>query len=61
MEDNLFEKFKKVVDRIYEEKIIPRHRDTVIERDDITNLKILLGLYGNDSEMFINSIVTIIK
>lgn len=52
MED-LFEKFKEVVDRVYGTFFI--ERDTIIEKDDIVDLKILLGLYGDNSLKFIES------
>lgn len=52
MED-LFEKFKEVVDRVYDTFFI--ERDTIIEKDDVVDLKILLGLYGDNSLKFIES------
>jgi len=52
MED-LFTKFKEVVDRVYGTFFI--ERDIIIENDDVTDLKILLGLYGDNSLKFIES------
>ena len=58
MED-LFEKFKKVVDRVYGTFFV--ERDLAIEKDDVINLKILLGLYGDNSLKFIESQKYVVK
>lgn len=58
MED-LFEKFKEVVDRVYGTFFV--ERDTIIDNDDIIDLKILLGLYGDNSLKFIESQKFVIK
>ena len=61
MADDLFKKFKEAVDRIYEEKVAPFHRDTIIGSDDITDLKIQLYLYGDDIDSFIKFTKPVIK
>ena len=57
MEDHsLFEKFKETVYRVYDKYYNLPKRDTIIEKDDITNLKIQIGLYGDNSQKFIETL-----
>lgn len=58
MEDHsLFEKFKEAVYKVYDKYNLPK-RDTIIEKDDVINLKIHIGLYGDNSQKFIDTLPT---
>ena len=59
--DNYFKQFKDLVDKIWEEKILPLKRDMVIDSDDIVNLRINIGLYGDDIDSFIKNTKPVIK
>ena len=59
--DNYFKQFKDLVDKIWEEKILPLKRDSIIDSDDITDLRINIGLYGDDIDSFIKNTKPVIK
>jgi hypothetical protein len=48
------EKVHDAVNRVYN-KMKKDKRDTIIDNDDIINIKILIGLHGDNSEDFINN------
>jgi len=50
---SILDQFKDVVNKVYKKFCL---RDSVINGDDITNLKIQLGLYSDDSLKFIDSL-----
>ncbi|MCK9442313.1 MAG: hypothetical protein M0Q13_12950 [Methanothrix sp.] len=52
---NFLNKFQEAVYRVHE-KHFGIKRDNVIDNDDIVNLKIQIGLFGNDSQKFIDSL-----
>jgi len=47
---------EKIVNKIYEEKILPTKRTSAINKDDIVDLQIQINLHGNDSQAFIDSL-----
>ena len=54
-EDEAFKKLSEIVHNIYDKYFIAV-RDTIIDNDDVINLKIQIGLYGDNSKEFIESL-----
>jgi hypothetical protein len=52
----IINQFEKIVNKIYEEKILSTKRTSAINKDDIVDLKIQINLHGDDSQAFIDSL-----